>query len=138
MSVTYGAGGNTRKNTVAIAKGIQDTTGVTTIAHLTCVGATKENIHNTLDEMKAAGIENVLALRGDRPRDFEGDPFVDFHYFLIPLSSIWCVLSHPCYTADVCLLMMLCSLPATACLSSSFIVSIAWILLHEKKIFSMV
>ena len=40
MSVTYGAGGNTRKNTVAIAKGIQDTTGVTTIAHLTCVGAT--------------------------------------------------------------------------------------------------
>ena len=61
MSVTYGAGGNTRKNTVAIAKGIQDTTGVTTIAHLTCVGATKENIHNTLDEMKAAGIENVLA-----------------------------------------------------------------------------
>ena len=38
MSVTYGAGGNTRKNTVAIAKGIQDTTGVTTIAHLTCVG----------------------------------------------------------------------------------------------------
>ena len=57
MSVTYGAGGNTRKNTVAIAKGIQDTTGVTTIAHLTCVGATKENIHNTLDEMKAAGIE---------------------------------------------------------------------------------
>ena len=47
MSVTYGAGGNTRKNTVAIAKGIQDTTGVTTIAHLTCVGATKENIHNT-------------------------------------------------------------------------------------------
>ena len=76
MSVTYGAGGNTRKNTVAIAKGIQDTTGVTTIAHLTCVAATKENIHNTLDEMKAAGIENVLALRGDRPRDFEGDPCV--------------------------------------------------------------
>ena len=65
MSVTYGAGGNTRKNTVAIAKGIQDTTGVTTIAHLTCVGATKENIHNTLDEMKAAGIENVREiLRG--------------------------------------------------------------------------
>ena len=88
MSVTYGAGGNTRKNTVAIAKGIQDTTGVTTIAHLTCVGATKENIHNTLDEMKAAGIENVLALRGDRPRDFEGDPFVDFHYASELVSEI--------------------------------------------------
>ena len=88
MSVTYGAGGNTRKNTVAIAKGIQDTTGVTTIAHLTCVGATKENIHNTLDEMKAAGIENVLALRGDRPRDFDGDPFVDFHYASELVSEI--------------------------------------------------
>ena len=88
MSVTYGAGGNTRKNTVAIAKGIQDTTGVTTIAHLTCVGATKENIYNTLDEMKAAGIENVLALRGDRPRDFEGDPFVDFHYASELVSEI--------------------------------------------------
>lgn len=80
MSVTYGAGGNTRKNTVAIAKEIQDTTGVTTIAHLTCVGATKENVHRTLDELKAAGIENVLALRGDRPKDFEGEPFLDFHY----------------------------------------------------------
>lgn len=80
MSVTYGAGGNTRKNTVDIAKGIQDATGLTTIAHLTCVGATKEKIHTSLDEMKAAGIENILALRGDRPRDFEGEPFTDFHY----------------------------------------------------------
>lgn len=80
MSVTYGAGGSTRGNTLKIAKGIQDTYGVTTIAHLTCVGATKEGIRQSLTDMKAAGIENVLALRGDRPKDFEGEPFTDYHY----------------------------------------------------------
>lgn len=80
MSVTYGAGGSTRSNTVKIAKGIQEEYGVTTIAHLTCVGATKEGIRQALEEMRAAGIENVLALRGDRPKDFEGEPFTDYHY----------------------------------------------------------
>ena len=80
MSVTYGAGGSTRSNTVNIASGIQNRFGIDTIAHLTCVGATKDDIHKVLDEMKAAGIENILALRGDKPKDFTGDPFVDFHY----------------------------------------------------------
>lgn len=80
MSVTYGAGGSTRGNTVKIAKGIQNKFGVTAIAHLTCVGASREDIHRALDEMKSAGIENVLALRGDKPKDFEGSPFVDFRY----------------------------------------------------------
>ncbi len=80
MSVTYGAGGSTRSNTVKIAGGIQSSYGVTAIAHLTCVGAKKADIHGALDEMKTAGIENVLALRGDRPKDFEGEPFVDFRY----------------------------------------------------------
>ena len=80
MSVTYGAGGSTRSNTVNIASGIQNRFGIDTIAHLTCVGATKNDIHKVLDEMKAAGIENILALRGDKPKDFTGDPFVDFHY----------------------------------------------------------
>lgn len=80
MSVTYGAGGSTRGNTLKIAKGIQEEYGVTTIAHLTCVGATKEGIREALWEMKEAGIENVLALRGDRPKDFEGEPFTDYHY----------------------------------------------------------
>lgn len=80
MSVTYGAGGSTRGNTLRIAKGIQEEYGVTTIAHLTCVGATREGIRQSLEEMRAAGIENVLALRGDRPKDFEGDPFTDYHY----------------------------------------------------------
>lgn len=80
MSVTYGAGGSTRGNTLKIAKGIQEEYGVTTIAHLTCVGATKEGIRDAIADMKAAGIENVLALRGDRPHDFEGEPFTEYHY----------------------------------------------------------
>ena len=80
MSVTYGAGGSTGGNTLKLAKGIQEEYGVTTIAHLTCVGATKEGILQALAQMREAGIENVLALRGDRPKDFEGDPFIAYHY----------------------------------------------------------
>lgn len=80
MSVTYGAGGSTRENTVKFADAIQSKYDVTTIAHLTCVGATKADIRKTVEEMKVAGIENILALRGDRPAEFEGDPFTDFHY----------------------------------------------------------
>ena len=53
---------------------------MTTIAHLTCVGAKHADIEAALKNMKAAGIENILALRGDRPKDFEGEPFTDYHY----------------------------------------------------------
>lgn len=80
MSVTYGAGGSDRGNTLHIAEEIQKAENVTTIAHLTCVGAGKEEIRTALSEMKEAGIENILALRGDRPKDFDGDPFKDYHY----------------------------------------------------------
>lgn len=80
MSVTYGAGGGNRENTVRIAEKIQNMQKVTTIAHLTCVGASIADIDQTLDELKKVGIENILALRGDRPKNFEGDPFVDFQY----------------------------------------------------------
>lgn len=80
MSVTYGAGGSTQGNTIKLAKDIQDHYQVTTIAHLTCVGATKETIREALAEIKAAGIENILALRGDRPKDYDGDPFPDYRY----------------------------------------------------------
>ena len=68
ISVTYGAGGGTSKNTVKIASHIEKT-GVTSLAHLTCVSSTKEEVHTVIEELKAAGIENVLALRGDRPKD---------------------------------------------------------------------
>lgn len=80
MSVTYGAGGSTSDNTLAIAEGIQKEYGVTTIAHLTCVGATKESIRNSLLNMKNAGVENILALRGDKPKWMDGEPFTDYHY----------------------------------------------------------
>lgn len=80
MSVTYGAGGSTSGNTLALAEGIQREYGVTTIAHLTCVGATKAFIGQALTDMRTAGIENVLALRGDRPQWMQGEPFTDYHY----------------------------------------------------------
>ncbi len=80
MSVTYGAGGSSRGNTLHIAEEIQKAENVTTIAHLTCVGAGKEDIKTALSEMKAAGIENILALRGDRPKDFDGEPFKEYRY----------------------------------------------------------
>ncbi len=80
MSVTYGAGGSTDGSTIKLAEGIQKEHGVTTIAHLTCVGATKESIQNALGDMKNAGIENVLALRGDRPAWMKEEPFTDYHY----------------------------------------------------------
>lgn len=80
MSVTYGAGGSSRGNTVAIAEGIQNTYNVPVIAHLTCVGATKASITESLGEMKKAGVENILALRGDRPKWMDREPFTDYHY----------------------------------------------------------
>ncbi len=66
MSVTYGAGGSTSTYTLDVAQSIL-ASGVTPIAHLTCVSASKEIIHNYLAEIKEKGIENILALRGDLP-----------------------------------------------------------------------
>lgn len=71
ISVTYGAGGGTSKNTVNIASHIRDNFGVESLAHLTCVSSTKEEVHQVIEQMKAKGIENILALRGDIPKDAE-------------------------------------------------------------------
>ena len=65
MSVTYGAGGGTSEYTVSIAQNIQNNYGVTALAHLTCVNSTKEEVKSRLEVLKANGIENILALRGD-------------------------------------------------------------------------
>lgn len=73
MSVTYGAGGSNSKNTTAIASFLKDRLSIPSLAHLTCVANTKEDIAQKLEEYKALGIENILALRGDKPRDFEGN-----------------------------------------------------------------
>ena len=69
MSVTYGAGGSTKGHTIALAGEIQKQHNVPTVAHLTCVCADRSSIGAALTEMQAAGIENILALRGDIPAD---------------------------------------------------------------------
>jgi methylenetetrahydrofolate reductase (NADPH) len=74
FSVTYGAGGATREGTVEITREIRDQHGVEAMAHLSCVGETQESLREIVDEIADAGIENILALRGDPPRgqaDFE-------------------------------------------------------------------
>ena len=65
VSVTYGAGGSTRDRTINIASQITKKTGIPTIAHLTCVGSTKNELLDILQKYKAAGIKSILALRGD-------------------------------------------------------------------------
>jgi len=71
MSVTYGAGGGTSKYTLDIAKNIKEAHGVPTIAHLTCVSSTRETIKERISQIKAAGISNILALRGDLTPELE-------------------------------------------------------------------
>ena len=72
MSVTYGAGGGTSRYTLDIAKNIKDLHGVETLAHLTCVSSTRETVREKIAQIKAAGIENVMALRGDLTPEMEG------------------------------------------------------------------
>lgn len=69
MSVTYGAGGGTSRNTAKIAAHVQNDLGVTALAHLTCVSSTREEVAKQLQALKENHIENVLALRGDMPED---------------------------------------------------------------------
>jgi methylenetetrahydrofolate reductase (NADPH) len=71
VSVTYGAGGGTRDGTVEITRALRDEIGLETMAHLSCVGETREGLSETLDRIAEAGIENVFALRGDPPRGEE-------------------------------------------------------------------
>ena len=78
MSVTYGAGGGTSQYTVQIASDIQSTCQAPTLSHLTCVSSTREKVHSVLREIQAHGIENVLALRGDIPKD--GKVEKDYQY----------------------------------------------------------
>ncbi len=80
MSVTYGAGGGTSKYTLDIAQNIYKAYGVPSLAHLTCVSSTRETVHERINDMKAAGIENVMALRGDIPADLMDADRSNWHY----------------------------------------------------------
>ena len=68
FSVTYGAGGATREGTLETTRAIRDDYGVEAMAHLSCVGETRESLAEIVDRIADAGIENILALRGDPPR----------------------------------------------------------------------
>ena len=72
MSVTYGAGGGTSKYTLDIAKNIKDSYNVPSLAHLTCVSSTKETVHERIREIREAGVQNIMALRGDIPEELLG------------------------------------------------------------------
>lgn len=78
MSVTYGAGGGTSRYTVDIAAALNNEYHVPTLAHLTCVSSSREKVHQVLKELEEKGIENVLALRGDIPKD--GRTAHDYRY----------------------------------------------------------
>ena len=73
MSVTYGAGGGTSRYTLEIAKNIKERYGVPTLAHLTCVSSTRETVAQKIEQIRQAGITNVMALRGDIPAAMAGE-----------------------------------------------------------------
>ena len=71
MSVTYGAGGGTSAYTLDIAKQIKEKYNVPSVAHLTCVSSTKETVRERICDIKNAGIQNIMALRGDIPEEYK-------------------------------------------------------------------
>lgn len=73
VSITYGAGGSTRARTIEVSKQIQNDVGLNVMAHVTCVASARSELRNVLNDLEAAGIENVLALRGDTPKDLPAD-----------------------------------------------------------------
>jgi methylenetetrahydrofolate reductase (NADPH) len=72
VSVTYGAGGTSRGRTLELTKWIKQELGIEAMAHLSCVGSTREELTEIVADMRQAGIENILALRGDPPRGEDG------------------------------------------------------------------
>ena len=85
MSVTYGAGGGTSKNTIEIASFIQHKLNTTALAHLSCVSSSRDEVANLIDNLRATGIENILALRGDIP---QGMVFPDAGYYKYALDLV--------------------------------------------------
>lgn len=96
MSVTYGAGGGTSKYTVQIAQDIKDAYDVSSMAHLTCVSSTRETVEKQIRLMQEAGIENVLALRGDIPEESEFPLPNQFRYAAELVHEIKRISPHMC------------------------------------------
>ena len=80
MSVTYGAGGGTSKYTLDIAKDIKHNFDVPSLAHLTCVSSSRDTVKARIKEIKEAGITNIMALRGDIPKELENADRTNWHY----------------------------------------------------------
>lgn len=82
ISVTYGAGGSKSKKTLEIASYIQNTLGITSLAHLTCIGFKESDLESLCGDLKTANISHVLALRGDRPQSMTDEEFEsrEFYY----------------------------------------------------------
>ena len=75
ISVTYGAGGSQSKKTLEIASYIENELHITAVAHLTCIGSTKEEIYKRCKEFKERNVSKILALRGDRPKDMTDERY---------------------------------------------------------------
>ena len=99
MSVTYGAGGGTSKYTLEIAKNLKKEYGVESLAHLTCVSSTRETVRARIEDFKRAGIENVMALRGDIPKEKLGEDRQGWDY----RYAIDLVQELKCCDADFCI-----------------------------------
>lgn len=95
MSVTYGAGGGTSKNTAKIAGDLQDRYNVPVLAHLTCVSSTKDLVKSVVNEYKERGIENIMALRGDIPKEgricFDYDHATELIYDIKSIDDSFCI-----------------------------------------------
>lgn len=94
MSVTYGAGGGTSRYTLEIAKNIKEKYAVPTVAHLTCVSSTRDTVRARIAEISEAGMENVLALRGDlTPEMAAADPSARDYRYAVDLVRELCELA---------------------------------------------
>ncbi|MCR5403237.1 MAG: methylenetetrahydrofolate reductase [NAD(P)H] [Butyrivibrio sp.] len=95
MSVTYGAGGGTSRNTAKIAAGLQDKYGVNVIAHLTCASSTKDTVKTMIRQYRDMGIENIMALRGDIPKEgrvcFDYDHATELIYEIKSMDDSFCI-----------------------------------------------
>ena len=98
MSVTYGAGGGTSDYTLSVAQNIQEKYGVPTLAHLTCISSSKAIVKKRIDDMKSAGITNVMALRGDLTPELQNSDkkYWDYRYAVDLIREL-------CENGDFCI-----------------------------------